>query len=439
MFQIRIVWFARLAAISAAAAVPQTPAFAASPPAAAQLAASQFAASAAVGPAARTSSAPAAASGGASSAAPVAAGPQAGAAAAAGASAGASASASAGAVSAAARAKADGPAYGAELEGFAYAYPVHRYAFTSQRETLQMAYLDVRPERANGRTVVLLHGKNFCAGTWEQTIEVLAKAGYRVVAPDQIGFCKSTKPLRYQYSFQQLAHNTHALLESIGVKEATVVGHSTGGMLAVRYALMYPRDTQQLVLVNPIGLEDWKALGVPALSVDYWYARELKTSADVIRRYEQRTYYAGEWSPAYERWVQMLAGLYRGPGRDVVAWNSALVYDMIFTQPVLYEFGAIRVPTLLLIGDKDTTAIGKDVAPPDVHAKLGRYPALAKRTQAAIPGAVLYEFPALGHAPQIQDPATFHKALLDGLAPAKPAARGARAAGAAGSAGSAGE
>lgn len=435
MFQIRIVWFARLAAISAAAAVPQTPAFAASPPAAAQLAASQFAASAAVGPAARTSSTPAAASGGASSTAPVAAGPQAGAAAAAG----ASASAGAGAVSAAARAKADGPAYGAELEGFAYAYPVHRYAFTSQRETLQMAYLDVRPERANGRTVVLLHGKNFCAGTWEQTIEVLAKAGYRVVAPDQIGFCKSTKPLRYQYSFQQLAHNTHALLESIGVKEATVVGHSTGGMLAVRYALMYPRDTQQLVLVNPIGLEDWKALGVPALSVDYWYARELKTSADVIRRYEQRTYYAGEWSPAYERWVQMLAGLYRGPGRDVVAWNSALVYDMIFTQPVLYEFGAIRVPTLLLIGDKDTTAIGKDVAPPDVHAKLGRYPALAKRTQAAIPGAVLYEFPALGHAPQIQDPATFHKALLDGLAPAKPAARGARAAGAAGSAGSAGE
>ncbi|AGK48737.1 alpha/beta hydrolase fold family protein [Burkholderia thailandensis MSMB121] len=376
MLQIRIVWFTRLAAMfaaaAAAAAMPQAPAFAASPVAA---------------------SAPAV-----------------------------------GAASAAARAKADGPEYGAQLEGFAYAYPVHRYAFTSQRETLQMAYLDVRPEHPNGRAVVLLHGKNFCAGTWEQTIDVLAKAGYRVVAPDQIGFCKSTKPVRYQYSFQQLAHNTHALLESIGVREATIVGHSTGGMLAARYALMYPKDTQQLVLVNPIGLEDWKALGVPPLSVDYWYARELKTTADSIRRYEQRTYYAGEWSPAYERWVQMLAGMYRGPGRDVVAWNSALVYDMIFTQPVLYEFGAIRVPTLLLIGDKDTTAIGKDVAPPDVHARLGRYPALAKRTQAAIPGAVLYEFPALGHAPQIQDPATFHKALLDGLADVKPAARAASSA-----------
>ncbi|MBN3787123.1 alpha/beta hydrolase [Burkholderia sp. Ac-20353] len=314
----------------------------------------------------------------------------------------------------------DEPAYGPRLEGFTYPEPVHRYAFVSQRETLEMMYMDVQPGHPNGRTVVLLHGKNFCAATWEESIAVLSRAGYRVIAPDQIGFCKSSKPERYQYSFQQLAHNTHALLESLGVKSATLVGHSTGGMLAIRYALMYPKATEQLVLVDPIGLEDWKALGVPPLSIDYWYARELKTTADGIRRYEQGTYYAGKWSPAYERWVQMLAGMYRGPGRDAVAWNSALVYDMIFTQPVVYEFGAIRVPTLLMVGDKDTTAIGKDVAPPDLHAKLGHYPELAKRTQAAIPGAQLVEFPALGHAPQLQDPDTFHKALLDGLAQVHP-------------------
>ncbi|MGS0893407.1 alpha/beta fold hydrolase [Burkholderia stagnalis] len=314
----------------------------------------------------------------------------------------------------------DGPVYGARLEGFAYPEPVHRYAFVSQRETLEMMYMDVQPAHPNGRTVVLLHGKNFCAGTWEDTIGVLSRAGYRVIAPDQIGFCKSSKPDRYQYSFQQLAHNTHALLESIGVKSATIVGHSTGGMLAIRYALMYPKATDQLVLVNPIGLEDWKALGVPPLSVDYWYARELKTTAEGIRRYEQSTYYAGKWSPSYERWVQMLAGMYRGPGREAVAWDSALIYDMILTQPVVYELGAIRVPTLLMIGDKDTTAIGKDVAPPEVHARLGRYPELAKRTQAAIPGAQLVEFPALGHAPQIQDPAAFHKALLEGLGAVRP-------------------
>ncbi|WP_246797208.1 alpha/beta fold hydrolase [Burkholderia perseverans] len=310
----------------------------------------------------------------------------------------------------------DGPAYGPELEGFDYPYPVHHYRFSSQREPMQMAYLDVKPEHPNGRTVVLLQGRYYCAGSWEGTIEVLSKAGYRVIAPDQIGLCKSSKPERYQYTFQQLAHDTHALLESIGVKEATIVGHSTGGMLAARYALMFPKATQQLVLVDPLGLEDWKALGVPPLTVDYWYAHELKTNADAIRRYEQTTYYAGEWLPAYERWVQMQAGIYRGAGRDAVAWNAALLDDMILNQPVLYEFGQIRVPTLLLIGDKDTTAIGKDVAPPEVHAKLGHYAELGRRAQAAIPGATLIEFPGLGHAPQMQDPEAFHRALLAWLA-----------------------
>jgi pimeloyl-ACP methyl ester carboxylesterase len=309
-----------------------------------------------------------------------------------------------------------GPAYGPELQGFTYPEPVGQYDFTSQGVALHMAYMDVKPAHANGRTVVLLHGKNFCGATWEATMHRLSEAGYRVIAPDQVGFCKSSKPEHYQYSFQQLARNTHALLESLGVKDATVVGHSTGGMLAVRYALMYPRETQQLVLVNPIGLEDWKAKGVPSLSVDDWYRRELKTSADGIRRYEQSTYYAGQWRADYEPWVQMLAGMYRGPGKQIVAWNSALLYDMIYTQPVVYEFGQLSMPTLLLIGQKDTTAIGKDAASAEVRAKIGHYPELGKAAAKAIPHATLVEFADLGHAPQMQDPDAFHKALLDGLA-----------------------
>jgi pimeloyl-ACP methyl ester carboxylesterase len=288
-----------------------------------------------------------------------------------------------------------------------------------------MAYMDLRPKLPNGRTAVLLHGKNFCAVTWKQTIDALVAAGYRVVAPDQIGFCKSTKPARYQFTFQQLARNTHALLASLGLTRVTLIGHSTGGMLAIRYALMYPGETEQLILVDPIGLEDWKAKGVPSISVDDWYARELKVDANSIRRYEQDTYYAGQWSPEYEPWVQMLAGLNAGPGKQLVAWNSALLYDMIYTQPVVYELGNISVPTLLMIGDKDNTAIGKDLASPAVRATLGNYPELGKLAAQRIPGAKLIEFPALGHAPQIQDPAALHEALLDGLAalnnPAPPA------------------
>ncbi|MFL9949931.1 alpha/beta hydrolase [Paraburkholderia agricolaris] len=327
----------------------------------------------------------------------------------------ASGSASAGAAPVAA-ADNDGPAYGPELQGFSYPEPVGQYDFTSQGVALHMAYMDIKPAHANGRTAVLLHGKNFCAATWDATIHRLSDAGYRVIAPDQIGFCKSSKPEHYQYSFQQLARNTHALLESLGVTNASIIGHSTGGMLAIRYALMYPHETEQLVLVNPIGLEDWKAKGVPSLSVDQWYERELKTTADGIRRYEQATYYAGQWRADYEPWVQMLAGMYRGPGKQIVAWNSALLYDMIYTQPVVYELGHLSMPTLLLIGQKDTTAIGKDAAPPEVRAKIGHYPELGKAAAKAIPHATLVEFAELGHAPQMQDPQAFHKALLDGLA-----------------------
>jgi pimeloyl-ACP methyl ester carboxylesterase len=278
-----------------------------------------------------------------------------------------------------------------------------------------MAYLDVQPKNPEARTIVLLHGKNFCAATWRATIDALTTAGYRVIAPDQIGFCKSSKPERYQYSLQQLARNTHDLLTSLGIGSATLVAHSTGGMIAVRYALMYPREVRQLVLVDPIGLEDWKAIGVPAVSVDEWYARELKTTADGIRRYEQETYYAGHWSAAYEPWVQMLAGLNNGPGKQIVAWNSALIYDMILTQPFYYEMQNIAVPTVLMIGDKDNTAIGKDFAPPAVRATLGNYSELGKAAAKRIPGARLIEFPDLGHAPQIQDPTAFHRALLEAL------------------------
>jgi pimeloyl-ACP methyl ester carboxylesterase len=308
------------------------------------------------------------------------------------------------------------PAYGPELEGFDYPYPVQRFALSAQGQPLSMAFMDVAAARPNGRTVLLLHGKNFCAATWEGTIRPLTEAGYRVIAVDQVGFCKSTKPEHHQFSFHQLAANTRALLNSRGVERSVVIGHSMGGMLAARYALSYPEATERLVMVNPLGLEDWKAEGVPYASVDEAYAGELRTSFASIKAYQQRVYFSGDWKPDYDRWVSMAAGLYAGPGKALVARNQALTSDMIFTQPVLYEFGRIRVPTLLMIGQKDRTAPGANRAPPEVAARLGDYPRLGRAAAAAIPGAELVEFPALGHSPQVEAPAEFHAVLLERLA-----------------------
>ena len=196
-------------------------------------------------------------------------------------------------------ARADRPsAYGPELEGFEYPFT---FSFPSQGRTVSMTFMDVAPNKPNGRTVVLLHGKNFCAATWEATVKTLVEAGYRVIAPDQIGFCKSTKPEHYQYSFQQLAENTHGLLASRGIERAIIVGHSMGGMLAARYALMYPDAVDELVLIDPLGLEDWKAEGVPYESVDRAYQTALTTTFESIKDYQLKFYYHGQWKPAHGR------------------------------------------------------------------------------------------------------------------------------------------
>jgi pimeloyl-ACP methyl ester carboxylesterase len=307
-------------------------------------------------------------------------------------------------------------AYGPELEGFAYPYEVRRFEFKSQRQDIAMAYMDVAPSAPNGRTAVLLHGANFCAATWGETIEVLRQAGYRVIAPDQIGFCKSSKPETYQFSLQQLATNTNELLNSLGIRRATIIGHSMGGMLSIRYALMFPDAVEQLVLVDPIGLEDWQAQGVPFIPLDQSYQAEMRTSFDSIKQYQQKFYYGGEWKPEYDRWVDMLGGMYAGPGTAIVAWSRARVAEMIFTQPVVYELERIRPPTLLLIGQKGRTAPGAARAPSEIASKLGNYPVLGRAAAKRIPHATLTEFPELGHAPQIQAPAQFHDALLKGLA-----------------------
>jgi len=301
------------------------------------------------------------------------------------------------------------------LADFSYGWPVKRHSLVSQGEAMEMAYIDVQPARPNGRTAVLLHGKNFCAGSWEATIRSLSDAGYRVIAPDQIGFCKSTKPARYQYGLHTLAANTHDLLSALKIEKPVMIGHSMGGMLAMRYALQYPDELSKLVLVNPIGLEDWRAKGVPNATVDALYAAERKTTRASIKAYQQSTYYAGSWRPDYDRWVDMLASMYEGPGGEIVAWHQALTSDMVFNQPVIHEIERISVPTVLMVGEKDNTAIGKNRADKALAATLGNYPRLAREAAARIPGARLISYPDYGHSPQVQAPEAFHADLLGAI------------------------
>jgi pimeloyl-ACP methyl ester carboxylesterase len=154
-------------------------------------------------------------------------------------------------------------AMGIALEGFPYPYPVHFMPVSLEGEDLRLAYMDVPPVGSStGRTVVLLHGRNFPSSYWAPTINALAQAGYQVVVPDQIGFGKSSKP-GFAYSFDAMARVTLALIDSLGIARFDLVGHSMGGMLAVRLARSYGARIDHLVLYSPIGLEDYRFYAPP--------------------------------------------------------------------------------------------------------------------------------------------------------------------------------
>ena len=288
------------------------------------------------------------------------------------------------------------------LTNYEYPFAVHYLDVNSQGQQLKMAYMDVQPVHSNGKIITLLHGKNFNGAYWKTTIEALTKEGYRVIVPDQIGFGKSSKPVNYQYSFQQLALNTKAILDVLKVQQTYLLGHSMGGMLATRFTLMFPETVTKLILENPIGLEDWKQVA-PYSSVDQNYQTELKATYASAKAYQLASYYDHKWKSQYDEWVYLLTGWVKSPDYPIIAMVNAKTTDMCFTQPVVDEFKDIKTPTLLIIGTRDRTAIGRDrVKDRAVRDQMGQYQLLGKATQAKIQGAELVELDNVGHMPHIE-------------------------------------
>jgi pimeloyl-ACP methyl ester carboxylesterase len=306
------------------------------------------------------------------------------------------------------------PLNGTRLENVDYPFTVQFIDLDIQGQKLEMAYMDVMPAKPNGKLIVLLHGKNFGGSYWRQPAKGLSKAGYRVIIPDQIGFGKSSKTDKIQASFHLLAQNTKTLLDHLNVQKVYMLGHSMGGMLATRFSLMYPEIVEKLILENPIGLEDWKTV-VPYQSVDDWYRTELAQTYNKMKAYQQQSYYHGQWKPEYDEWLNLQAGWLGNKEYPLIAKNSALFYDMIFTQPVVYEFENLKMPVLLIIGQEDRTALGKDKAPESMRAQLGNYPKLGKLTESKIKNAKLVELNGVGHLPHIEDYPAFLAPLLEFL------------------------
>ena len=307
---------------------------------------------------------------------------------------------------------APGEAIGIALEGFPYPYPVNFLPLALEGEDLRLAYMDVAPVGPpTGRTVVLLHGRNFPSSYWEPTIKALTEAGYRVVAPDEIGFGKSSKP-GFAYSFDAMARATIALLDSLHVDRFDLVGHSMGGMLAVRLARAYGSRIDNLVLYSPIGLEDYR-FTVPPVTDEELSRRERALTADGYRN-QLMTNYALSLSPAtIEPFVQLREQI-RESG-EYPRWLKSFVesYQMIYAQPVAHEIPLIERPTLFIMGANDHNAPGRPFAPPELRDKMGENAALAQSLAARMANARVVVLEGVGHLGHLEATQSFNETLLN--------------------------
>ena len=303
--------------------------------------------------------------------------------------------------------------YNKELDGFEYPFEVKTFDLDSQNQNLKMRYMDIGDKDAR-KVIVLLHGKNFSGYYWEKVAKDLLKKKYRVLIPDQIGFGKSSKPDYYQYSFGQLALNTKSLLDDLNIKKFDLVGHSMGGMLATTFAVNYPASVNKLILINPIGLEDYGKY-VEFKDVNFFYKRELATTLDKARSYQSKNYYDGKWSSEYEKLLIPLKGMLAGKDWEVVAWNNALTYGPIFSENIVSRFSQIKNETFLIIGTRDKTGPGRGWLKEGVTRKLGEYKDLGKSTKAMIKDSVLIELDGVGHMPHYENYNAFIKAFYKAI------------------------
>ena len=303
--------------------------------------------------------------------------------------------------------------YNKELDGYQYPFKVHTYLVNSQKQQLKMRYMDIGNKDAD-KVIVLLHGKNFAGYYWEQVANVLKDQNYRVIIPDQIGFGKSSKPNAYQYNFAQLALNTKNLLDSLAIKKFDLVGHSMGGMLAVTLATNYSQLINKLILINPIGLEDYSKY-VEYKDIDFFYQSQLKASFDKAIAYQTKNYYDGQWNAKYEALLMPLKGMIAHKDWPVVAWNNALTYGPIFSENIVAKLPDINNETFLIIGTRDKTGPGRGWLKQGVTRKLGDYTSLGKNAHSLIKNSTLIELEGLGHMPHYEDFPAFIKAFNQAL------------------------
>jgi len=225
---------------------------------------------------------------------------------------------------------------------------------------------------------------------WDEQLPVLV-SHFRVIRYDARGFGRSG---RADTAFQAHA-DLYALLRHLEVSRASLVGLSLGGRIAIDFALDHPEMVEKLVLAGPglSGWKDWSAEDTTWIVVARRAARA-RDSVGMALAWLTSDY----MRPAMEQ--PRLATRLRAIASDNATYWMGLArhgeVERDADPPALGRLAAIRSPTLLLVGDRDSPVIRRIV---DTLAL-------------SIPGAAVRVIHAAGHMVNMEAAAAFNRAVL---------------------------
>ena len=277
-----------------------------------------------------------------------------------------------------------------------YPYPSKYLDISVYEQDVRIAYMDTPAQGTpNGKTVLLLHGNNFGGFYFKAIIDSLTKEGFRVITPDQIGYGRSSKPIA-PFNFNSQARNTWRILQHEKVERVMIIGHSMGGMLAARMATQFPQSVERVVIYNPIGLTDGR-YDRPMQPIDEAYAQTLKTDYQSTRTGLSR-YVAHDpkaWNQDFETYTRVRYSWTLSADWPRLAMVQALIGQMLYADPVVYDWAHISVPTLAF-GGADDMLLGTAKNFQDRMAFLAK----------SVPNGNgrLHLIPGLGHVPHLEAP-----------------------------------
>lgn len=250
---------------------------------------------------------------------------------------------------------------------------------------------------ANAPPIILLHGFASSTLVWSKVFLEIAAAGFRVIAPDLLGYGYSAKPRDFDYTIGAQAQMITGLLDQLGLDRAIVVGSSYGGAVAATVALDYPGRVEKLVLVGAVTNNEptrymlMRLFGSPLIGD--LVSPLLVGSRRLLRRRMRRVYDRHSWVLDEQRVEARhlplrAAATHRAIIRTVRRWNA---------DRVQCDAHLITQPTLLLWGDND----------PEVPLRNG------ERLLELINGARLIVFRNCGHLPHEEVPEAFTEVVVD--------------------------